>query len=139
MINPQAINDALDTLRKGLHKWEQGVDDLADSKKIRDLENGVIPSVARIQRRLSVGFERASILRAILLLEDAIEKCPRTKDGELIGPDTVLWQIDAAGFVNDGHPWRCGVGFTFQNSKVLPVFSSKEAAIRSVNVPAVAP
>lgn len=69
-------------------------------------------------------------LRKRLAIIDDLEK---TEDGVPITPKTALWQIDLEfGMVNDGHPWPCGPGWTFQRVSRQPVYSTKEAALAAI-------
>lgn len=64
-----------------------------------------------------------------------VDELDKTEDGVPITPKIPLWQIDrryGKNSTHGGEPWQCGPGWKFQLHRYSPVFSSSEAALRSV-------
>jgi hypothetical protein len=64
--------------------------------------------------------------------EEILAQLDRTEDGEYITPQTKLWQIDPKGKISGGSAWRVDRSWSFQKRDGYLLFSSEEAALRSV-------
>ncbi len=127
-FNNLCIRAGLDTGR-GRDWLEEELGDIVEAAA-EAAGRGVMAWICGCKNSYLAESECPRCLRKVIeYLQPIVDKLDKTKDGVPITPDMQLWQVDKRyGITNDGKPWPCGLGWSWQRNSNLPVYSTSAAA-----------